>query len=130
MAFKLTKEETNRLEELREPLKGAFEELERAVNDYNDAEVALRAPVESALNAYNEKLAEFKTFIESVAAERRNEFDEKSESWQDGDNGQAVDEWINNWENIDLEDGNIKFPEEDLSIDFENAADAELPTEP
>jgi hypothetical protein len=130
MAFKLAKGEETRLDDLKKEIGALYVDIEVAVNEYNEREKELREPIETAVNAYNEKLALFRSFVEEVAAERRNEFEEKSETWQDGDNGQAADEWINNWENADLEDVAIKFPEEELEVDFESHADIDLPVEP
>ena len=130
MAFKLTKDEEAKLEELKSDLNLAYIQLEGTVSTYNEAEKALRDPVQGALNFYNERLSNLLTFVENVAEEKRAEFDDKSDSWKEGDNGSAVDEWISTWENVDLDDVSIEFPSDDLQIEFDNHADEELPTEP
>ena len=130
MAFKLAAGEETRFDDLKKEIGALYVDIEVAVNDYNEEEKDRRAPIEAAVNAYNEKLKELRSFVEDVSAERRNEFDDKSESWQNGDKGQEVDEWINNWENADLEDVTIRFPEEELEVDFESHADTDLSVEP
>jgi hypothetical protein len=51
---------------------------------------------EARLN-YNDATDELKTFMEELAEIWRGQFDEKSESWKDGDKGTAVDGWITAW---------------------------------
>jgi len=130
MAFKLAAGEETRFDDLKKEIGTLYTDIEVAVNDYNEKEAELRSPIETAVNAYNEKLKEFRSFAEEVSAEQRNEFDDKSESWQNGDTGKEIDEWINSWENADLEDVAIKFPEEELEINFESHADTDLSVEP
>lgn len=129
MAFKLNKEQESRLNELRVSLSQAYDNVVSVVEDYNEVTSGPRISVEEELTEYNTKLAELKSFVDDIAAEKRDEFDDKSESWQEGDTGSTVDDWIATWENAELDEVKISFPEE-LSIDFENASEADLPTEP
>jgi len=129
MAFKLTKTEETRLEKLKTDLTDTYSGLEKAVSDYNEGEDELRAAIDNALALYNQNLAEFRSFVEEVATDRRNEYDEKSDGWREGDNGSTADEWISTWEGADLEDAEVKYPDQ-LELDFENHADTDLPVEP
>ena len=129
MAFKLNKGEEERLDQLKKAMDEKYAAIETILNDYNEQTNKLQEDIQEEIGNYNNSLAELRSFAEDVAAERRNEYEEKSESWQDGDNGQAADEWISTWENADLEDVAIEFPGE-LTIDFENHAETDLPGEP
>ena len=129
MAFKLTRDEENELEKLKKKLSEDYTAIDAALSSYNEELTALQEHVQEQINFYNNSLSELRSFAENIAAERRNEYEDKSESWQDGDNGQAADEWISTWENADLEDVAIEFPGE-LTIDFEDHAETDLPSEP
>lgn len=129
MAFKLTRDEENELEKLKKKLSEDYTAIDAALSSYNEELIALQEHVQEQINFYNNSLSDLRSFAENIAAERRNEYEDKSESWQDGDNGQAADEWISTWENADLEDVAIEFPGE-LTMDFEDHAEADLPTEP
>lgn len=130
MAFKLSREQQTELSGMKATLDTAYAEIESAVNAYNEAESELRKPIEAAVSDYNTRLADLRIFVENVSKEQREEYDDKSESWQEGDTGQIVDEWISSWENADLEDATIQFPDEELSVNFENHSELDLPTEP
>jgi len=129
MAFKLNKTEENELQKLKSEVNDAYAELEKTIDDYVEEEKELRSPIEVAAALYNEKLTNLRSFVEEVASDRRNEFDEKSDSWKEGDNASSAEEWISTWENVDLDDIVISYPDE-LEQDFENHADVELPIEP
>jgi methyl-accepting chemotaxis protein len=129
MAFKLTKAEETKFEELRKTVSEAFGELTSSVENYNEEIDKLRDEVVSTLSNYNGKLAELRNFVDEVAAARRDEFDEKSDSWKEGDVGNAADEWISTWESADLDDGALEFPDE-LQIDFEDHSEIDLSSEP
>lgn len=103
MAFKLTKEEI----------------LERnaLLADMKDAKDAL----DSSVQIYNQALDKTREFIEKTRERMQNEFDEKSEAWQQGDKGAAVAEMLASWDEVNPEDVDIDL--EDLGA-FES-----LPTE-
>jgi hypothetical protein len=129
MAFKLTKAEETELEKLKTTLTDAYSGLEISVNDYNEKVEEVKDAVDSALATYNAALAEFRSFVEGVATSRRDEYDEKSDGWKEGDNGSTAEEWISTWEGADLEDAEIKYPDQ-LELEFDNHADTDLPGEP
>lgn len=129
MTFKLTKSEDDQLVKLKSDVSKAFSELEIAVNLYNKNMSALQDDLESQLVLYNQALAELRSFAGEVASDRRNEYDEKSDGWREGDDGSSNDEWISTWENADLEEVQISYPDQ-VEINFENAGDVDLPSEP
>jgi hypothetical protein len=129
MAFHLTGAEKTKFEELKKKVAESFNAITSAVDNYNEEVDKLRDDVGTELTKYNEALAEFRDFVNGAAAEWREEYDEKSDGWKDGDNGSIADEWISTWESADLDDATLDFPAE-LQIEFEDHSELELPDEP
>jgi hypothetical protein len=129
MAFKLAKNEEAQFEKLKSDVSEAYGKVEETVNNYIEEEAKLREPIDDELALYNQALAELRSFVNDVASNRRDEFDEKSDAWKEGDSGSAADEWISTWENADLEEVTLTYPDQ-LQLDFENQADTDLPIEP
>jgi hypothetical protein len=104
MAFKLTKGEraslTDHIETLQEKLL-AIREAEEA---RSMALASLDETVQTVITDYNGALADAKTFVEETAERLRGEYDEKTERWQEGDKGSAANEFIEQWESVDMED--------------------------
>jgi len=116
MAFRLTRAEENRRDYLRDQLIEAKGLLEEEV----DAECRAIENAVEAINAahtrYNEMVQEAHGFIEDIISERENEFDDKSERWQEGDRGQAARSWIDSLQEsldelCDLEPIVIELPD-------------------
>ena len=120
MAFKLTKAEDAQKLELEGRLNEAFgiaddaatalrEKIDELIQEFNNGPlVALNAVVEEAYN-----------FVEDIHSERQEEYDEKSERWQEGDRGQAASEWLSSWEDAiaDLEQlVDIATPELEIEL--------------
>jgi hypothetical protein len=78
----------------------AFVDKERDVEDRAaiDALVEESTPLAEAMEAAFVALVEFAT---AFADAQQESWDEKSERWQDGDRGQAVSSWIDEWRNFD-----------------------------
>jgi hypothetical protein len=57
--------------------------------------------VNEAIRAYNAALERASAFAASVAEAFRESFDEKSDNWKEGDNGQAAESFISEWEGFD-----------------------------
>jgi hypothetical protein len=62
---------------------------------------ALPNDVNEAIQAYNVALLKAKVFAEGIAETFREEYDDKSDGWKEGDRGQAADSFISEWESID-----------------------------
>jgi hypothetical protein len=112
MAFKLNKQETERLAGFIESLTEASSKIEDAVAVFNDEMEKLKAPVEAALAAYNEILEEASGFAEDIAREADEAIAEKSDNWAEGERGQAAITYKDAWENVDLEQIELAFPDE------------------
>lgn len=133
MAFRLTKAEDARKTEYET-------ELEQLVGSVTDAQDELREQItklvddfnEKYVNPLNEKLEEVRGFVEDIHSERQTDFDGKSERWQEGERGQAAQDWLQEWENGmgDLEDMPL-LEAPDVGLDIPDAANvlAGLPFE-
>lgn len=104
MAFRLTKAEDARKSELEGELNKLFGEADDAKSDLNEKISELVAEFnEKYLGPLNEKIDEARGFVEDIKNERQEEFDDKSERWQDGERGEAAQEWLQAWENAEAE---------------------------
>jgi chromosome segregation ATPase len=119
MAFKITKAEHKRLEETASDLDAKRDALEDAVSAFNEELAAARATLQESIDAYNEAAESIRAQLRDIQSEREDEFADRSEKWQEGENGEKVREWIDNLEteaerieDVSLDD----FPE---SLDFE-----------
>lgn len=131
MSFSLTKDEAQELAILITRLETAKDEISSAVQSYNEAIEPLRIPVEEAVTAYNSILEEARALVTGITEKAESAFGDKSEKWQDGDQGQEVREWIDSWDGIELDDVDYQWPD-DLSIDLPTYDTdlRDLPTEP
>lgn len=112
MAFKLTKAEAKQRFDLVAELEIAGAAVATAIEAFNAAMTEAFKPVAEAVEAYNEKLEEAREFAEDIASSRRDEMANKSDRWQEGDRGQAAENWVSEWENISLDDLEFDQPDE------------------
>lgn len=71
-------------------------------------------------DAYSSAVEKAKDFASVIAERSREEFDEKSEKWQESDRGHAANEWIEKWE----DDGSFEVAENEPAEVFQ-----EMPNE-
>lgn len=88
--MKLTKAETTARADFETTLRSAQEKLEDAVS------------------LYNTTLNEVAEFISTVKDRLQEEFDNKSEGWQQGEKGQAAADFISSWENFNAEEADLQ----------------------
>jgi len=119
MLFKLGKEQNEQRDTLATRIQEEREALDTAVTAFNDAMTTARADLQEKIDAYNEVLAEAKSFVDDVAQNWENDFEEKSERWQEGEKGEAVRAMIEAWQNADLEEVSVDMPDEEVSFDAE-----------
>lgn len=62
------------------------------------------AAMVEAIRAYNAALAVAATFAEKIATERREEWDGRSERWQESDAGQNAATFVEEWEGFETEE--------------------------
>ena len=129
MAFKLTKNEEDQFARLKTALTAKYVELTTAINTYNEEMSKLCNPLQETFDEYNKYLNELRSFVETVAEDERGEFEDKSDTWKEGDTGSGVDAWLSAWESAELEEVFIEFPAE-IGIEFDNHSEIDLANEP
>lgn len=102
-SFCLTSEQVKQRAEIARQLRNAYEELGAAVRAYNLVVVGAKA------------------FADEVASDAQSAHDEKSERWQESDAASEVTDWIQEWENLELEE--IDEPDESAVDSFESIDD-------
>lgn len=130
MAFKLSKSEDAGLSRIQADLAAAREDLDQKVEDVNDALQTAIDALNDALAGYNEKLEEARSVVADIVSAAEEDFSDKSERWQEGERGEAVRAWIDEIEQVMLDD--IEAPEmEPIVLDAEDHADLleQLPRE-
>jgi vacuolar-type H+-ATPase subunit I/STV1 len=90
----MSKASSTEIEAMRSAVADAQAAVETAVEDFNGAMTVARASLDEAIVNYNEALAELKGRLESEQDAHQQEYDEKSERWQESDRGNAASEWI------------------------------------
>lgn len=108
---KLSKEQLKERERLLGALSDEGGNLEAAIIDFNATMEKMQAKVESQLEKYNEVLADVRSLAEEVASDALGYFEDRSEKWQESDTGRAYIEWYEQWQNAELDDEEIEFPQ-------------------
>src|SRR4051794_24670515 len=102
--MKLKKSQLTERDKMLDKLRDAQSELVGAVDNFNDELDALRGGVLSALAEYNGVLLEVAAWRDSVTEDLRADLEERSEKWQESDAGQEASSWIDDLENVDLDE--------------------------
>jgi hypothetical protein len=121
VAFKLSKSEAARRDELARALAEKADALRAKIEGYNDAMAKCWEAVACAVEEYNYALADARSFVEEVHTQRQGEYDDKSERWQEGERGEAAAAWLGEWEQPDLDDVELGEPEPVEEPDLEHA---------
>ena len=118
MAFKLTKQEDKQRQDIAERLQNAADEVSKGVEAFNEKMSQLFGEhVEHLVVKYNEILTEAREFRDDIVGRFQEEFDDKSERWQEGDTGQSCQELINEWQEIFVDDNDFEILEPELIDD-------------
>jgi hypothetical protein len=130
MSFKLTKQEDAQRAKLQVALSDARAILDAKIEDVNDALQTAVDALEGAITDYNSALDDARNFVVDIVSQAEEDFSDKSERWQEGERGEIVRAWIDEWDNAQLDD--IDAPEiERIAIDADDHADIldQLPSE-
>lgn len=128
MAFKLSKADIKRRDEIAADMQNASADLKDAIEAFNEAMQAAWKAVEDAQSAYNDKLSVARDFIETFVDECRSEAADKSEKWQEGEAAERVESWLGELEAIDLDDIELEAPEPLAEPDLAHSDElAEMP---
>lgn len=113
----------------------AYQVLQAAVIEYNEARTRALADVERAYHAHIIKIGEVNGFIQDVHSEMESYYDERSEKWKEGEDGQAYQDWMEQWSyeadeppTPEVEELEVEEPEE-MTYEAVTADDLDLPTE-
>ena len=98
MAFKLSNEQMAKRRALAADLRDKALTLNIAIAAFNRGVEPLAQAVADAQDDYNEILETTRNLSDSIAESAREQFEAKSERWQEGEKGQQAREWIERWE--------------------------------
>jgi hypothetical protein len=121
MTFKVSKEQLTKRDALAAELRQKAETLNIAVAEFNKGIELLVQAVAEAQADYNETLEAARTLTGNVAGAAQEEFEAKSERWQESDKGIEVRTWVEQWE-MSLDDVDLDLPEPLEEIDPEEHA--------
>lgn len=111
MAFKLSKAQIKERADLTAVLREAGEAYNRAAEVFNAAVEAAWDGLHVAQLNYNAAISDAQQFCADLAEDKRDEYDDKSERWQNGDTGQAASDWIDAWDVVEFEELDTEKPE-------------------
>jgi hypothetical protein len=121
LAFKLSRQQLAERDAVAADLRKKAIALNTAIATFNQAFEAFTQPVVEALENYNAILEKGRILAGSVTAAAHDEFDAKSERWQDSEKGIQVRTWIEQWE-MSLDDVDLDVPEPLAEIDPDEQA--------
>jgi hypothetical protein len=105
MAFKLGKQQVAERNRLADELRQQGKTLNAAIVAYNAAVGPLSKALDEAVEEYNDILERARTLTGTVVDAAQQEFDGKSQRWQEGDKGNRVRSWMAlvHFEGLELE---------------------------
>jgi hypothetical protein len=121
MSFKLSKEQSAEREALAALLRKRAAALNIAIAAFNRGVEPFAKAIAEAQSEYNDVLAAARTLASNIAEVAQDEFDAKSERWQEGEKGIQVRSWIEQWQ-MSLDDIDLELPEALAEIDPEEQA--------
>jgi regulator of replication initiation timing len=119
---KLTKEFLTDRDDLLKKLIAARDDLEEAVNEFNEKLDALKQNLQEKVEDYNNTLNHLESWRDEVVSAMENYRDERSEKWHESSVGQAYDDWISEYQNIELDEIEVDMPD-DVDIPETNHCD-------
>jgi hypothetical protein len=110
----LTKKDSRKKAELVNVLGTAATALEEAKNNNTLEEN------KHLITDYNVIALKVQAFVDDVAGDFREKYDNKSDEWRDSDDGQAADEFINAWESFSIEEADDEGNFENMESEFDS----------
>jgi hypothetical protein len=123
MAFRTTKAQLTRRDALAAELRSKAKVLNVAIADFNRQLEPIAQALAEAQARYNEAMESARTLASEISGPAQEQFDAKSERWQDSDAGVHIRTWIEQWE-MSLDDVELDLPEPLEEIDPEEHAGA------
>lgn len=127
--MKINKTDAKHKGVLVDALREAEGEVRSAIETFNAAVAVAWTAVEEKVADYNVVVSDVQSFVESVASDNRDKLDARSERYLESDKGQADEEWVGSWENLDVceleleEPSPVDEPEFGLADELEGLAD-------
>ena len=114
-----------------------FGELEAAVIQFNTERRAAWETMQAAIEEFNGAVDEAEDEVRGIAEELREQFEGHSDKWKESDAGRGADEFINEYERVDLnrmddsepDDVEVEEPDALDEPDEDGSAIGELPDE-
>lgn len=114
----LGKKQRARHTELWGELDEAEDKLQAALDRFKEAaETVWDKEVQPALDELNEIREKANEFIVEVTGDAENYYNDRTEKWQEGDAGQALETFRGTWENGEMDPLELEMP--DLTVEFE-----------
>lgn len=105
--LKLKKADLKKKQECLAALKQTFADLKQAVENYNESrEEDDWDEVSACVTSYNEAVEEANNFISARHDDMDEYYSGRSDTWQEGENGDAYSEWMDAWE-LELDEAEI-----------------------
>lgn len=115
---KLSKDHVAQINQLLETLQKKAEKLTAAVETYNRAVQDAFSRVETVQHEYNEAVVAINDWKSDTISEMSDYQSEHSDKWQEGENGQKYQAFIDAWEGLeDVEESDLDSPED---LEFES----------
>ena len=121
---RLSKSQETKHRDIAAKLQAAMDGLDQAVGKYNEAVAKAYAELQPAVEAMNTAIGDANGFVEEVHEEQQSYYDDRSDTWREGDAGSEYEGWMGEWE-VEIEEIEIEEPEElevpDLDLEsFDN----------
>jgi len=110
---KLSKAQIKERDDLSAKLSEAGDVLNAAITKYNEAIKAAYEDVEKAMSEFNTAVIEARDFVEQVHSDIENYYDDKSEKWQESERGQNYSSWRDAWSEAISELNEVEYSEPD-----------------
>ncbi len=117
---KLTKEQQALIDASIVALSKDRDEITELIEEYNEFVNEWGEKLEKKIEEYNDNINDLRGVYEGIAETAQEYFDERTENWQNSDNGQAYQEWINDLENPAVEDFDFDIPGIIEAVDFQD----------
>lgn len=115
MAFKLSKTELVQRDELLAALRDKWADVETAAQLLRNTMEVAYSQLNETITKYQDEVTGAEAFRDEVASRLRDEFDKRSETWQQSDAGSTAEEMVTSWENLDIaEFDTVETPDFDL----------------
>lgn len=108
---KLSKDQLKQRDELDSQLIEKGQAVKDAIDEFNTALTEAYKAVETAQEEYNAAVEAANEFVTEISGEMETYHGERSDTWQEGDAGQAYQSWIDAW-SAELDPCELEMPSE------------------